>query len=97
MKKENLNTAKNLGLFKMSEAIVVAPNKKFAKEMLLNFIEKYNLRTDGEFIEVSDWFECSEIEGLAYIIDGEGLISANFCEERGVDDALDVHYVNINC
>ena len=88
---------KNLENIERTRALETAPSVEFAKEMIFNFIENHNLRKDGYFRTSVDECECGETQSLVYEIANEGILSVNFCEICGVDDAYFENYVNINC
>ena len=79
------------------KALETAPSVEFAKEMIINFIENQNLRTDGYFKTSTDECACGETLCVVYEIEREGFISVTTCETCGVDNASCDDYINVNC
>ena len=88
---------KNLENIERTRALETAPSVEFAKEMIFNFVENHNLRTDGYFRTSVDECECGETQCLVYEVEREGFLSVVICESCGVDNAPYYDYINVNC
>lgn len=87
----------NLKNIKRSRATEVAHSEAFARTIISEIIETYKIERSGYYSTQKSECECGECQCIRYAIDGGGLLSVDYCEACGADDATTESYINVNC
>lgn len=100
MKKENLKLLKVLKLGNCEAQGVEwsAPNKKFAKTILQDFIKRKNIDTVGYYKKEKTVCQmCNKETDCLVYRTADGFLSTTICKDCGIDFMAKNDYVNVNC
>ena len=87
-----------LGNCEMQGVEWAAPNKKFAKTNLEDFIKRKNIDTIGYFKkEKTICQKCNKETDCLVYRTADGFLSTTICKNCGIDFMAKNDYVNINC
>ncbi len=100
MKKENLKSSRELKLGNCVEHGVEwsAPNRKFAKIILQDFIQRKGIDPVGYYKnEKTICQKCNKETDCLVYKTADGFLSTTICKDCGIDFMAKNDYVNINC